>query len=99
MESFEVTERLCLTEDDRVVGEDHPEARWLWKIPGEHVSIEEAQARGLIVAAVEEPASEESVDQMAAAEEPAQPAGDVAAAKAKAKPADKAKRKASTKDA
>jgi hypothetical protein len=50
-EHYEVTERLCKTEDGtRVVPENHPDARWLYAIPGQQVPLEEARTLGLVTA-------------------------------------------------
>lgn len=48
-ELFTVTERLCKTEDgERIVPENHPEARWLYAIPGQQVPMDEAERFGLV---------------------------------------------------
>lgn len=39
--------RLYLTEDDRLVEEGHPDARWLWCTPGMQVPREQAERYGL----------------------------------------------------
>lgn len=44
----EITERLYLTEDDRVVPDGHPDARWLWATPGQRIRLSEAKRRGLV---------------------------------------------------
>lgn len=44
----EATARLCLTEDDRLVPEDDPEARWLYCIPGRMIPRAEAEKYGLL---------------------------------------------------
>lgn len=44
---FEVQERLALTEDDRLVPEDHPDARWLYAVPGRMIPMDEAIRYGL----------------------------------------------------
>ena len=45
--TFEVTERLYLTEDDRVVADGDPDARWLYAVPGKRITLEEAEKYGL----------------------------------------------------
>lgn len=56
-------ERLCLTEDGRVVVEGHEDGRWLWKIPGDGITAEEAAKYGLSAKAevAEETAKDEAV--------------------------------------
>lgn len=44
----EVHERLCLTEDGRLVDESDPAARWLYCLPGHKVPLSEAQRYGLV---------------------------------------------------
>lgn len=47
--TFVIDKRLYLTEDEqRLVEEGHPEARWLWCTPGMHVPREQAQRYGLL---------------------------------------------------
>lgn len=46
----EVHERLCLTEDGRLVDESDPDARWLYCLPGHRVSLAEAIKYGLVSA-------------------------------------------------
>lgn len=48
VDTYEVTERLALTEDGRVVPEDSPEARWLYAIPGQQIPLEETLKYGLV---------------------------------------------------
>lgn len=48
MDDYTVTERLCRTDDGRIVAEDHPDARWLYAIPGHTLPYAEAQAHGLV---------------------------------------------------
>ncbi len=43
-------EHLYLTEDDRVVSEDDPDARWLYAGPGAEIPQEEAERYGLLKA-------------------------------------------------
>lgn len=43
-----VTERLCLTEDGRLVPEDDPGSRWLYAIPGHTIPLADAQRYGLV---------------------------------------------------
>lgn len=47
MEQYEVKERLALTEDDRVVPESDPDARWLFAIPGQTIPLADAVKYGL----------------------------------------------------
>lgn len=47
-EMVEVDVRLCRTEDDRLVEETNPEARWLYCIPGQKIPKDEAIKYGLI---------------------------------------------------
>lgn len=44
---FVVNERLCLTDDDRLVPEGHPDARWLFAVPGREIPFAEAVKYGL----------------------------------------------------
>lgn len=46
--TFEVTERLYLTEDDKVVSEGDPDARWLYAVPGKRIPMSEAKKAGLV---------------------------------------------------
>lgn len=46
----EATERLCRTEDDRLVPENDPDARWLFCIPGARISKADAERYGLVKA-------------------------------------------------
>lgn len=46
--SYTVTERYCLTEDDRLVIEGDLEARWLYAIPGQEIPWSEAKKYGLV---------------------------------------------------
>jgi len=46
--------RLCRTEDDRLVEETDPEARWLYCIPGQKIPKAEAIRYGLIKEPVKE---------------------------------------------
>ena len=48
MDTYIVTERLALTEDDRLVPEESAEARWLYAIPGQRIPLAEAQRYGLV---------------------------------------------------
>lgn len=41
-------QRLCRTEDGRLVSEDEQDARWLFCIPGQSIAIIEARKFGLI---------------------------------------------------
>lgn len=41
------TERLCRTEDGRLVPEDNPAARWLYCVPGQQVPKAEADELGM----------------------------------------------------
>lgn len=45
---YEITERLALTEDGRAVPENDPDARWLFAIPGQSISLGEARRVGLV---------------------------------------------------
>jgi hypothetical protein len=45
---YVVTERLALTEDDRLVPEGHPDGRWLYATPGREVPWAEAVKYGLV---------------------------------------------------
>jgi len=42
------TQRLCLTEDGRLVPDTDPAARWLWCTPGQKVRRADAERFGLI---------------------------------------------------
>lgn len=44
----EVHERLCLTEDGRLVDESSSDARWLYCVPGNKVPLSEAIKYGLV---------------------------------------------------
>lgn len=48
MEQYEVKERLALTEDDRLVPEGDPDARWLFAIPGRPIPMADAIKYGLV---------------------------------------------------
>jgi hypothetical protein len=50
-ETFIITERLCRTEDGRIVPEDHPDSRWLYAVPGDEITLQEAERHGLVAAA------------------------------------------------
>ncbi|OII61205.1 hypothetical protein BJP40_06675 [Streptomyces sp. CC53] len=55
---MKIDARWYLTEDQsRVVPEAHPEARWLHWIPGDVVSLEEAERLGAVKAEAEAPAA------------------------------------------
>ena len=45
---MEASKRLYLTEDDRVVSEGDPDARWLYAIPGRSIPDDEAEKYGLV---------------------------------------------------
>lgn len=48
MDMYIVTERLALTEDgQRLVPEEHLDARWLYAIPGQEIPLDEAIQYGL----------------------------------------------------
>lgn len=68
MAMFTVQERLCLTEDDRIVLEGDLDARWLYAIPGQEIPLAEAERYGLTGgepnASERVPASEKTVDEM-----------------------------------
>ena len=55
--TFEVTNRLYLTENDEVVPEGDPDARWLYAVPGKRIPLEEAEKYGLTDSSAE-PAGE-----------------------------------------
>lgn len=61
------TARLCRTEDDRLVLDTDPDARWLYCVPGQPIPRAEAERYGLLDESPEDGNSEE-------AEEPAAPA-------------------------
>ena len=42
------TARLCLTEDDRVVPDTDPDARWLYCVPGVPIKRADAERYGLL---------------------------------------------------
>ncbi len=44
----EVDERLWLTDDDKLVAEGDPKASSLFAIPGQRVSVEDAERYGLV---------------------------------------------------
>lgn len=48
VEMVTVTERLCLTEDGRLVEETDPAARWLWATPGTQKPRVEAEKYGYV---------------------------------------------------
>lgn len=54
-EWYTVTERLARTEDDQLVPEGDPRARWLYAIPGEQIRRADAERYGLITEAQPEP--------------------------------------------
>lgn len=54
------TARLCRTEDDRLVPESDPDARWLYCIPGQKIPRQEAERYGLLAKA--DTAEAEAVD-------------------------------------
>jgi hypothetical protein len=60
MDNYTVTERLAKTEDDRIVPESDPEARWLFAIPGTQIPLEEAKRYGLVK---DEPAAEPEAEE------------------------------------
>lgn len=70
------TARLCRTEDDRLVPDSDPDARWLYCIPGTAIPRAEAERYGLLKAEDDEPEPE---------------AGGGPAAKRARRPADKAR--------
>lgn len=43
-----VKERLALTADDRLVPEGHPDARWLYAVPGRMIPYRDALKYGLV---------------------------------------------------
>lgn len=52
----EANARLCRTEDDRLVPEGDPAARWLYTVPGRMIPRAEAEKYGLLqTAATKEP--------------------------------------------
>lgn len=44
---FTITERLALTEDDRLVPEEDPDARWLFATTGQEIALKDAVKYGL----------------------------------------------------
>lgn len=102
MEQYKVTERLCKTEDgERLVPENHPEARWLYAIPGQQIPMAEAERFGLTTAVVVDdapPADDDAKDDDASKDEPGDDAAkDDAGAKEQPKASDKARGKGRTK--
>lgn len=63
VDTYEVYERLCLTEDERLVSEGDPAGRWLYAIPGQKIPMAEAIRYGL----VDGPPSESKVEEPAPA--------------------------------
>lgn len=60
--------RLCLTEDDRLVPDTDPDARWLFCVPGAAIKRSDAERYGLLDAPAPEPAPEpEPVEEKAVA--------------------------------
>lgn len=47
-EQVEIQDRLCLTEDERLVPEGDPDGRWLYAVPGQRVPLSEAVKYGLV---------------------------------------------------
>lgn len=58
-DKVEVQQRLCLTEDGRLVDENDPAARWLYCVPGARIPRDEAAKYGLLV---EEKAASQPAD-------------------------------------
>jgi hypothetical protein len=52
------TARLCLTEDDRLVPDTDPDARWLFCVPGFPIKRADAERYGLLDEPKPEPAPE-----------------------------------------
>lgn len=48
MDMYEVDVRRCLTEDDRLVEENDPDARWLYCTPGQRIPMADAVKYGLV---------------------------------------------------
>ena len=73
-----ITERLCLTEDGKLVPEGDPRGRWFYAAPGREIPDEEAAKYGLTSPA---PAASTATVDAAALEEPppAKPAAEPAA--------------------
>ncbi len=46
----EVEERLWVSDDDKLVAEDDPKAASLFAIPGQRISVEDAEKYGLVKA-------------------------------------------------
>lgn len=95
MSMYTVKERLCLTEDDKLVPEGEPEARWLFAIPGDEIPVDQAERYGLLKSPAK-PTAEKSVAKSApkSSAKPAAKGGTSAkpakgAAKSSAKPAAK----------
>lgn len=65
MDTYLVTERLCLTEPDeaggqRAVPEGHADARWFYAAEGVEVPMAEAERYGLLKPAKKAPAKKEA---------------------------------------
>ena len=52
------TARLCLTEDDRVVPDTDPDARWLYCVPGVPIKRADAERYGLLAEPAPDPEPE-----------------------------------------
>lgn len=79
------TARLCRTEDDRLVPDTDPDARWLYCIPGMAIPRAEAERYGLLAEA-DQPGTQAAED---APEEPATKRGRRPANKARTPAEDK----------
>ncbi|NJP24454.1 hypothetical protein FLW53_09580 [Microbispora sp. SCL1-1] len=75
------TARLCRTEDDRLVPDSDPDARWLYCTPGTPIPRAEAERYGLLKAQADEPEPDAGGDE----------SGGGPAAKRARRPADKAR--------
>lgn len=83
------TARLCRTEDDRLVPDTDPDARWLYCIPGTPIPRAEAERYGLL----EDKAGDEPQPEPQAGED----ASEDPVAKRARRPADKSRRPAADK--
>ncbi len=73
MEMYAVTERLCLTEDGRLVPEGDPAGRWLFAIPGQSIPMDEARRYGLVGSEPESEAEPEVVPEIVAPQSEPEP--------------------------
>jgi len=86
------TARLCRTEDDRLVPDSDPDARWLYCTPGTAIPRAEAERYGLLGAK-----ADYKVDDDEPQAQPGEDTPEGPAAKRSRRPADKSRRPAADK--